>query len=83
MFPHLKGDERILRDSNFVKDVLAEHKVQFESRYWLKAQGYDINRVVAAVAEAVEIELEEIWKPGNQPLRVKARSLVCYWALRE
>ena len=80
---HLKGDERILGDSDFVKEVLAAHKEQFERRYWLKAQGYDIDRVVEKVAEVFEIELEEIWKPGNQPLRVKARSLVCYWAVRE
>jgi REP element-mobilizing transposase RayT len=80
---HLKGDERILGDSDFVKEVLTEHKEQFERRYWLKAQGYDIDRVVQKVAEVFEIEPEQIWKPGNQPLRVKARSLVCYWALRE
>ena len=80
---HLKGDERILGDSDFVKEVLAAHKEQFERRYWLKAQGYDIDRVVKKVAAVFEIELEEIWKPGNQPLRVKARSLVCYWAVRE
>ena len=35
------------------------------------------------MAEVFEIEPEEIWKPGNQPLRVRARSLVCYWAVRE
>ena len=80
---HLKGDERILGDSDFVKEVLAEQKEQFEGRYWLKAQGYDIDRVVQKVAEVFEIEPEQIWKPGNQPLRVKARSLVCYWAVRE
>jgi len=80
---HLKGDERILGDSDFVKEVLAEQKEQFERRYWLKAQGYDIDRVVEKVAEVFEIEPEEIWKPGNQPLRVKARSVICYWAVRE
>jgi REP element-mobilizing transposase RayT len=80
---HLKGDERILGDSDFVKEVLTEQKEQFEGRYWLKAQGYDIDRVVQKVAEVFEIEPEQIWKPGNQPLRVKARSLVCYWAVRE
>jgi len=26
---------------------------------------------------------EDIWKPGNQPLRVRARSLVCFWAVTE
>jgi len=80
---HLKGDERILGDSDFVKEVLSEHKEQFERRYWLKAQGYDIDRLVEMVAEVFKIVPQEILKPGNQPLRVKARSLVCYWAVRE
>jgi REP element-mobilizing transposase RayT len=80
---HLKGDERILGDSDFVKEVLAEQKEQFERRYWLTAQGYDIERVVGKVAEILEIEPEDVWKPGNQPLRVRARSLTCYWAVRE
>ena len=31
----------------------------------------------------IEIEPEEIWKQGNQPLRVKTRSLVRYWEVRE
>ncbi len=80
---HLKGDERILGDSDFVKAVLSEQKEQFERRYWLKAQGYDIDRVVKTVAEVLKKEPGVIWKPGNQPLRVKARSLVCFFAVRE
>ena len=35
------------------------------------------------MAEVFETEPVEVRKPGNQPLRVKARSLVCYWAVRE
>jgi putative transposase len=35
------------------------------------------------VAEIFAVKPDEIWKPGNQRLRVKARSLVCYWAVRE
>ena len=80
---HLKGDERILGESDFVKEVLLEQKEQFERCYSFKAQGYDIDRVVEKVAEVFEIKPEKIWQPGNQPLRVKARSLVCYWAVRE
>ena len=80
---HLKGDERILGDSDFVKEILAEQKERFERRYLLQAQGYDIDRVVKKVAKVFEMEPEEVLKPGNQPLRVKARSLVCYWAVRE
>ena len=80
---HLKGDERILGDSEFVEQVMAEQKQQYERRYWLKAQGYDIDKVVEQVAAVFEIEPDHIWKPGKQPPRVKARSLVCYWAVRE
>ena len=80
---HMKGDERILGDSDFVKDILAEQKEQFERRYWLQSQGYDIDLVVEKVANVFEIEPGEVRKPGNQPLRVKARSLACYWAVRE
>ena len=47
----------------------------------IDAPGYDIGRVVKKVSEVFELKPEEIWKPGNQTLRVKARSLVCYWAI--
>ena len=80
---HLKGDERILGESDFVKEVLSEQDEKFNRRYWLKAQGYDIEKVVKRVAEVLKIDVDEIWKPGNQPLRVRARSLTCFWAVRE
>jgi len=80
---HLKGDERILGDSDFVKGVLADQEERFERGYWLRAHGYDIDRVVEKAAEVFGMASSEIRKAGNQPLRVKARSLVCYWAVRE
>jgi chromosomal replication initiation ATPase DnaA len=80
---HIKGDERILGDSEFVEQILAEQKEQFERRYWLQSQGYNIDRVVEKVAGIFKIEAKDIWKAGNQPLRVKARSLVCFWAVTE
>ncbi len=80
---HLKGDERILGESDFVKEVLSGQEEKFNRRYWLRAQGYDIEQVVKRVAEVLEIDVDEIWKPGNQPLRVRARSLTCFWAVRE
>ena len=80
---HLKGDERILGESDFVKKVLAGQKERLEGCYALKAQGYNMNRVVEKAAKIFEMVPEEIRQLGNQPLRVKARSLVCYWAVRE
>jgi hypothetical protein len=35
------------------------------------------------VAKVFYMEPAEVRKPGNQPLRLKARSLVCYRAVRE
>jgi len=35
---------------------LSEQKEQFERRYWLKAQGYDLDRVVEKVAKVFEIK---------------------------
>ena len=64
---HLKGDERILGESDFVKKVLSEQREQFERRYKLEVQGYDIGRVVEKVSMIFELEPEDIWKPGNQP----------------
>ncbi len=35
------------------------------------------------VAEIISIKPAEIFQPGKQPIKVKARSLFCYWAVRE
>ena len=80
---HLKGDERILGDSDFVKNVLNETRENIERRYQLQAQGFDFQKVLHRVGELLGIDPQEILQTGKQPLRVKARSLVCYWAVKE
>lgn len=80
---HLKGDERILGDSDFVKKVLAETNENFERCYQLKAKGYDLDRVVRKAAHVFEVEPGQVCRPGKQPLRTNARSVACYWAVRE
>ncbi len=35
------------------------------------------------MAEIFTIKPEEIFQPGKQPVKIKARSLFCYWAVRE
>ncbi len=79
---HLKSDERILGDSDFVQSVLEEQNAQLEGRYHLKRLGYDFDRVVARVAELFDMKRNEILRPGKQPERVRARSLVCYRAVK-
>ena len=80
---HQKGDERILGDDNFVREALAAQKEKFERRYWLEAHNIDLDFVVQKSADIFDILPKELLKPGKQPSRVKARSLTCYWSIRE
>jgi REP element-mobilizing transposase RayT len=81
--PHLKGDERILGDSDFVHSVLEAANEKIERRYVLRSQGYDFDKLVERVADLFGMEAKELLVPGKQPRRVEARSLLCYWAVKE
>jgi putative transposase len=80
---HFKSDERILGDSDFVESVLREQEERFDHRHRLKARGYDFDMVVDRVAKLFNIATREILEPSKKPERVRARSLVCFWAVRE
>jgi hypothetical protein len=80
---HMKGDERILGDSDFVEAVLEAQNESLERRYRLKAKGFDIEKVIQRTAEISGMDAEQIRTPCKEPLRVQARSLACYWAVRE
>jgi putative transposase len=80
---HVKGDERILGDSDFVESVLEEQNERLERRYNIQMQGYDFEKILDRVAKMFELKPEEVLIKANQRLRVKARSLLCYWAVNE
>lgn len=80
---HMKSDERILGDGDFVKAVLGQAKEEFEERYRLKTQGYDLEKVTSRVSSVLRIEPEQVWATGKHSLTVKARSLLCYWSVRK
>lgn len=79
---HLKGDERILGDSDFVESVLIRAEEDLERKYKYQAKGYDLDTVIEKAAEAFEMSAEEITEPGKHPVRVQARSVAAYWAVR-
>lgn len=79
----LKGDERILGNSDFVDDVLKASEESFEQRYKLKAKGVDFDHLKKRVAEIMEITSEEVTAYDKSPLTVQARSLLCFWAHRK
>jgi putative transposase len=80
---YMKGDERILGDSDFVESVLQSCQDEYDQKYLLKAKGYDFDAVVDRVAAVLGIDQADVLSSGRQPHRVKARSLLCFWASRE
>ncbi len=80
---HMKGDERILGDGDFVKSVLDAANEQLERRYMLAAKGFDFEKVAQRVTQVFGIKMDQVLAAGKHPQTVKARSLLCYWAVRE
>jgi REP element-mobilizing transposase RayT len=80
---HLKSDERILGDSNFVEEVLKRAEEKRERRSQLEAEGFTVDQVAIRVASVLGLKSEDVWKKGKHPQTVKARSLLCYWAVNE
>jgi len=78
-----RNDQRILGDGEFVGRVLASAQEAMESRYALRARGVDLDRVVSRVSEVMGVKREEVWAKGKHRRVVEARSLLCYWAVRE
>ena len=79
----LKGDERILGDSDFVTSILAEANEKLDRYYDIKKQGYTIETVEKRVIEIFGVEKDVIYSKGRRKIQVAARSLLCYWAVRE
>ena len=80
---YMKGDERILGSGDFVEKVLAQSEETLKRKYRLKAEGYDFDKVVDRVSELMGLEREEMLSPGKYKKVVEARSIACYWAMRE
>jgi len=78
-----KSDERILGNSEFVEKVLSVSKEQMESKYVLQNLGVTFDQIAQIVAKLMDIEKEVIYMPGKRRDRVQARSLFCYWSVRE
>ena len=80
---HLKGDERILGDSDFVLHVLNEQNERIKRRFRLREQGYNIEKVIERVSKLFSLSKQDIINPGRQKQRIMARSVLCYWTIQE
>jgi hypothetical protein len=79
----IKSDERILGDSDFVMQVLDEANEHYERRYKLKALGYDSAKVKQKVVGLFGIEKEDLYSGSRKKQISEARSVFCYWCVRE
>ena len=80
---HIKSDERILGDSDFVDSLLSGTDEKFERYYEAKRSGYDLNKTAKRAALLCDVAPEDIFSKSRQKIKVKARSLFCFWASRE
>jgi putative transposase len=80
---HIMSDERILGDSDFVDSIIIQSEEQYDRRQRLKQQGFNLDRIAERVAEVLDMEPDEVYLRGRQNRKVRARSLLCFWASRE
>ena len=80
---HIKSDERILGDSDFVESALVDAREAMERKYRLKSLGRDLGTVVSRVSRIFDIPEWRIKCSGKEPERVKAKSVAAYWAVKE
>ena len=80
---HQKSDERILGDSEFAAEVLARAEEGLHKSYALVAKGIGIEQLMQGVSELTGVTVGALAGAGKKRESVKARSLLCYWAVTE
>jgi putative transposase len=79
----MKSDERSLGDGDFVAEILSRCRKSLERHYALRAGWIDMTFVAQRVATLLNIDAQDIWRQGNTKELVRARSLLCFRAVRE
>ncbi len=79
----LKGDERILGDTDFVLDMLSRANEDLSKKTRLRTQGIDFDAVAVRVAQLLGLPIEAVQRRDKSPQSVKARRLICHFAHNE
>ena len=79
----VKGDERILGDTEFVLQILEQANERLERRYELASRGWDETKVAARVADIYGIAADEMFRKGKNRHIAEARGLFCHWCRQE
>ena len=49
----------------------------------MKAHGLGLDQVAERIAALLGLAVEDVWATGKQHKTVEARSLLCYWSVRQ
>lgn len=79
----LRGDERILGDSDFVERTLKAAKEKIKKAESLKKQGWSIERLAGKVCEIYSLGTEQIRRRARGNWISQARSLLAFWGHKE
>jgi hypothetical protein len=80
---HVKSDERILGDGDFVSGIMSQSEESYKRNLALKARGVDVKFLARRVATLLDLSEDAVWQEGKFRVVVRARSLLCYWVVRE
>jgi putative transposase len=75
----IKGDERMLGDSDFVLQVLEEADETVNRSYETNRQGYDLKTVEDRVCSIFTRAPEDLYAKRREKLKARARGLFCYF----
>ena len=68
--------------SDIVQQLLKNADEQLERKYKVLTQGYDIEGLARRVGQLMQISVTQVLATGKNRQTVRARSLLCYWAVR-
>lgn len=71
------SDERILGTSDFVESVLKQANEEYEKKSLAIAKGLNLDKLIAFVADHLEIDQDLIISTSRQKTVARARSIIC------
>jgi REP-associated tyrosine transposase len=80
---YVNSDERIVGDGDVVAQICVQANEVLDKKYALRAEGMDLQRIAERVAEPCDMPVDAPWLEGCYRSPVIARSLLCFWAVRE
>lgn len=61
---------------------MSKAQEKMERKYTLRAQGYTLEKLAEKASSLMGLEKDELFNKGKDRVLVSARSLLCYWAVK-